>query len=954
MINSLSTSMTQQILSFLAQNPLYLGLGLLVGAALWLLMAALLSILMPASDDAESFDTGQSWESIPPAPKPQRYLPAYDGPQSISPERSAPIWFRPSEPSVPVFAQLRTFSSAPTPSDKSVPRLPSDELGPRLATTVAATANLAPVVVEEIPAAMPQLILKERLDSLADKLQALEQTTPDPALAHFDEKVSRLSESLSQIHHSIQSASMFEEQKNQLEEKFDNLSRRFIERLDQMADFESSPGAVAHPVEETVRREIESALANARREREERLRESESAQAEIARRLEESRQSEARAAQEIYEAIHAGEEAYKAKQRELEQERERLAQEKIDFETRKASEPPRISLSDLRNVQEALQARLAALKDQQERERARQEKLLARLRRRLAQWQAAWRTRLAGDQARWDAEWRTLEIQRGESLAKLAAERDQMQARLALLREEEAKLQAARDDFQRNVADVWSGEKNAQELEARRLADQSASLEAGIREIESRMSSEKERFAELIRENRASMRAKQSEWKAQLKSLQEDFQQKSVQAKEDVAREGENFEREKASLSQKEAAEKESLARQLAEWQAAQARVVQQIAREKEEWSQKLGQGRARVQELEQMCRRLEEAYAAERRDQAERVDKQRSWTEQRLSTLQQLLEKVRQDAVNQIGIYAREKNVVLTDLRRLREEFQRGAAAAVADLEARRKALDLERREAEAEHAAFLARSWDDEQKLKQEMDALEAETAALQKKLDVFRGRRERAIVRLRERHERILLQLHQEVDQVKVQGEARVAEERIALETMKTRLANRQARVAKIRQKQDEQLQTLFQELNATLDLVRQGHRSESQVWVNRLKSLRNQRDIWLKRRESTRTTSLISQEMQEKEKQELARFEQEEKRLRDEREQYWKHIVEYSAANQDALRQMMADLKGSDDLDRREALAVAILTRVREQLTHVRAFQNSLKPFNAEATIPNPTR
>ncbi len=920
--------MTQQILSFLAQNPLFLGLGLLVGAALWLLMAALLSVLIPASDDDGSFESERAWESIPAAPAPRRYVPSYDGPQAVSPEISKPIWFKTSEPAAPVFSQLRTFPAPAT--------------------------NLAPVTVEEKPDMTPHWILKARLESLSDKLQTLEQDLPAPEISHFDEKVDRLGEALSEIHQSIQSVSVFEEQKTRLEEKLDDLSRRFIERLDRMADFESAPGTVARPVEESVQREIQEALENARREREDRLRESEEAKAEIARRMEEARRSETMAAKQMEEVLRAGEDTLAAKRRELDAAWDNLVEEKKSFEAKKEAEPQRISLDDLRNVQEALQSRLLALKDHQERERLRQEQLLARLHRRLTRWQTAWRTRLSEDQSKWDAEWQALAGRRDESLAKLSAERDQLQSRLAVLREEEAKLQGARDDFQKNTVDVWTQEKNVHDLEVRHLTDQSASLEAGVREIESRMAAERDRFNELILENRASMRAKQSEWKEKLKVLQDDFDQKSLQAKGEIARETENFERERASLLQKEAADREALARQLSEWQAAQARVVEQISLEKEEWNRKLGQWRSRVQELEKVRQDLESAYAAERGDQARRVDEQRAWTEQRLATLQKLLDKARQETADQMVLYAREKNVVLANLRGLREEFHKRATAAAADMGEKRKALDLERREAEAEHAAFLARTWDDEQKLKQQLEALETETAGLQKKLDVFRGRREQVIARLQARHERILLQLHQEVDQVKVQGEARVAEERITLETLKTRLANRQARVAKIRQKQDEQLQQLFQELNATLDLVRQGHRSESQVWINRLKSLQNQRDIWLKRRESMRTTSLVSQEMQEKEKQELARFEQEEARLRNEREQYWKSIVEYSAVNQDAIRQIMDSMKGSDDLDRREALAVEILSRVREQLTQVRAFQNSLKPFDAEAQISNPTR
>ncbi len=904
----------------LFEHPLILGVGLLAFGVLWLLGAAGLSLLWPSASARRA--SPSSPDPLLPSVKPLPPLPPGEKPLSLLRRRADGLF-------QDLFKRVESLEQSPSLSadapvaffDRRLQGLKGDmeDLRRALGRSVLwdSAATQLGGRVEKLSQAADAVLRTLTPEAPEDRPAAAVPVVPPPAPKSPEPAVAPA--------------------------------------VPAQAPARSGAEAVAPPVPPLAALPPDPApgvMEQARREREDFLRQREALKDQAAEKDRESRT--AQTLQQAIADVAAQAEKAAAERRDLDQAFESLARERQSMEEERAALPP-LQWRESQNAAAAadVERHRAAL----EREQARRQQRLERRRSRLERWRQGWKVHLIEQRRSLEKELAELR-RRNQDLQSLrdkaAAESEAGLKALSLARE---KLQRDREKFEREVAAPWQQERARWEERRVSLEETGTGLEKELRALQERRVQEEARFQEDAAAEKRAVREQGVRWREELAALRADFSQQIARASEEAAQARLSLETEQAAWKKTEQERRAALERDLAAAEAEKGDFQRRSAAEQVQWAQTLSQAAAQAAELHQAREALRAAVEQDLAHYARRRAELRAWAEGRFRTLETFLERTRQDQAGKLEVLQREKAGVQAALRSERERFRREGEALESAFNAKRAELETLRTSAEKDHAAFLERSRQEERDRQAELEKLRASVASLEKELAALRAGNERRLKRHQERFERALLNLQQKADQQKVSGEARLAQDKMALESLNRRVAARQARLDKALQRRREQIQQLLEEAHGTLELVRQGHWRENHAWSERLADLRRQEEAAGRQEAFLREgPQMAAQELRDEEKDLARRAEEEKTRLLKAAEDYWKSFLEKSADNEAALRKAHACLQSLEsDLDRQEAAAHEFLAGAKNLVALLQDLRRKFKPRDGEArqSFSNPS-
>ncbi len=594
-------------------------------------------------------------------------------------------------------------------------------------------------------------------------------------------------------------------------------------------------------------------------------------------------------------------------------------------------------------------APFAAQKQQEtewlESEQSRRRKKEKNMNRRLASWRAAWSDLLNTENQRAESKLSHLQEDLRGLEARVQAQQLKKDEALKKLQQGREKLQQEERKFQTQVKEPWEREQAQIKAHIEALAQKRAALEQEVQALQGQRRQEQALFTQSMANARLEAKQKQSQWKTQVHDLQRRTENKAVQLSSQISQNKVDYEKQKRSIEETLEEQYQALSREVAELESRKAAFVSQAEGEKAHWSQTLSGVESQVSNAQNVKEAVEKALHDEMQEQAKQVSERQSWAEHRFQTMTALLQKTRQATADRFNDLRQERNALKTALEKERHLFQSQQDKMRLEYQAKHMDLAQSLHQAENEHAGHVVKAQSQEQSLRVQLAKLEQSIQTLEKKTAVFKEKSAQAFHRRRQRYDNILLKMEQKAEKEQTSADNRLAQGRMALESLTQRIAQRRVRLKKIQERRLQEFQQHFEQAQATAETVRQAYTKEAGAWADKLASLRLRRENmqkkinWLKGEPKR-----ISQAYEDKEQQEAKKFEIEKSRFLQETQDYWQRYEEETAWRQDLIRQSFQTLQKLDaDLSQQEAAARQYLEAITAQvarLCHLRDyFKNS---------------
>ncbi|HRY28568.1 MAG TPA: hypothetical protein P5079_00875 [Elusimicrobiota bacterium] len=783
--------------------------------------------------------------------------------------------------------------------------------------------------------------IRFRMDDLYGYLQLriaeLEKEGPSavvpPEVRQFNQRVERLKADVEEIRRSLGTKVLWGAASSHLKDRVEDVARR----AETMLSPDPAPAAVPAPSFGPVAAEVEKFLADVRKEREGFLERERSADRASAV----SKESLARESAQLRESLEkagAKAEALKVEEEQLVRERDRREQMEKEIESQRGTDPLLEKLRQLEAENARRKAAAAAQEEAAHRQRMRYRQRMDRLSARLVRWRTGWEARLGAHGNVLKSEEQKLQQETARLRAEWDLARRASEENFRRLEDERARAQLDKVHFEADVKGVWLQEKAEREKRLEGLEREKSLLEGNIEAVQKQQVEEKERFAEALAAQRRAAREQQARWKEQLTAIQSAAARQSTLAAEEVQKVREAMEYERQAVEKDLETQRALLNKETAEWTANKSQFENMAAEQRRALEERLAATSGHIKELQEEHGRLRAELDGQTREYALRREDQRRWAEQRFRTLNALLENTRKELSARLEKLREEKSVLASSLEKERRRYQETLSDQTAASQVRQAELRAQRQSAEQSHAEALSRLKADEEKRRAELSEMERTLSSLEKKLTAFRQDSARRLRQQRDRYERLLLVMEQKASQEKVTGEARHAQEKLALESLEKRVANRRARLEKVLDRRRTELERLFVEAEGALEVVRQGHFQEARAWSAQLEELQRQRQS-LEAKRAGLEKALGPEALEQQLKDLSDRFEAEKARLAREGEEYGRASQEKSAAHHEAMQKAFHALEeAGEDLHRQETAAVDFLAAVQKHVSHLQSLRD----------------
>jgi len=623
-----------------------------------------------------------------------------------------------------------------------------------------------------------------------------------------------------------------------------------------------------------------------------------------------------------------------------------LRNAQADLERQKQGPSPWISVGDLNRANDILRRTLENNRQSMETDRQRNERRMERLNRRLSLWRAAWEKHLSEEGRRWDVSLKELRAKSDGVAAEAQRQKAQWEAQTLAFYADQQALAQEKERFQREAVQPWLEEQASAAKQLAALETEKSNLDGVIHALQEQMATEAAQFEADRVQRQQEVRAKQTHWKEEFHKLRTGNAEKTAAEEQAIAQARQALDAEAKTHQEQEAARRARFEQELAAYKTEKSETEQRIAAERAQKAQALSAADSRLSQLQALKNSLQEAYDKELADHASARAAQRAWAEQRLEKIEDLLSQAQKETFTRLISARQEREALETALKEQRRRFHDETQALEKDYAARKSGLEIGSRQAEDDHLAYLARAKSEEERMKSEVARLESTSAGLEKKLADLRGRREEVLEKQKSRHEKILLRLTQKLDQEKVTGEERLAREKMELESLKQRVANRRLRVRGLQERRAQSLESLFKEWQDAFTALRKGHDQEAAVWAEKVASVRREKEALRDKIEHLKTgaPALTEEEIRRRTEEENQRFAAENHRLLAERKAYWASLLDQSAENAQSLRAALAVFRDAGQgLERQEAAAQEFLNIVGHHLAKVQSLRGQFQAF-----------
>lgn len=791
----------------------------------------------------------------------------------------------------------------------------------------------------------------EKCRLLMEKIQALESASPalSPGLERFDHRVETLRRELAEVKNLLESTLNKGRNAQQLTRQVDELSRRTLSLIKpparsgapQPANYQIEPGWI----------KTQYILQEARKTREEWGQLQERHGQESARQAEALKEEAARGAAYLQAFVPQWKQLEGEKQ-DLNLEWGAMLNQRQDFQARRQSvEQAGVPLETLQEANNQLQARLAEMRRQLEEDRARNQRRMTRLARRLDRWRGAWQQQLQQQSRTSQVEIEALRHKSAAIQSQWAAEKARWTEENRVLLERRKRLAFERQNFQKTVVEPWETERAAYDRQLETLRQEKSSLEQVIPQLQAQAEEEKKSFQSLVLRQRDALRQEQKEWRARHAVLREEAARDLAAGQESLSHAQSALDAEKSALGQALAIQRERLESALHVVAGEKNQFEARLATEKSARVKALNETHGQVAELRRLREALQRTINQDLQEHLKLRSEQRRWAEGRLRRLNDLSAALRDATLAKINALRQETDTLRNALASARKQARADGEALAQEFAGKEAELKEMQRQSAETHAAFLARTKAEERELAYQCLKLERTVFNMQQKLLQERDKYEARLRRQKERHERAILTIQQRLDQKKVDGERQLAEERQGIASLRQRVASRRQRLEKVSQARREAAQKVFDALQETMRSVRDGQWLESREWIEKLAAYRQRLDRWRRRQDAAkdapRRLAEASRRAEAAEAQSHAVLRA---KLRDESEKYWASLADASAKNRDIIQGHLEVLGETNaGLERQEKALREFMTQVSKQVLQLEFLRRG---FTAAQDKPQP--
>ncbi|HOW27555.1 MAG TPA: hypothetical protein PK876_03515 [Elusimicrobiota bacterium] len=785
--------------------------------------------------------------------------------------------------------------------------------------------------------------LLERLNDLTRPAPAPE---PLPAVRHFEDKINRIETEIRDVHSLLHRRSFNRIDTHMMEAQIQSMHLKIQTAMQSQKSRPLSPSPSSAP---TVFREaplasdgprttvMKDILDKARQERErygerETLDRQESGSPALTEQVGQFRKQISDVDHEA-DVRREEEERLRSEERVLAQRQARIAQEQAVVSGLEQI------LKTQQDAKSALDGRLTMERSDLAVERTRQERRLARLTRRLSLWRTRWEQRL--EKARQDRQSgeEALKSERARLARELNERQIQHEKRLKELDALRQRMQAEREKAVSSAGRSLTEHQTRHDGLMKSLRAECETLEKAIHLTKQQREQEGVRLAESIEKQRQMARDWQSQWKEQVRTHHSNAEKEKSELLRDISRaqsELQTFQKEQTeSLSRREAETKRAEEQSLLDMQRLQSRVRE----ETEALNRQESDQRSRQNLLQSELQLLTRTWEEEKADLTRRISEQKSWARDRFGALELSLNNYSHKLSLDLSSLRQQKETVEKALESERRRFRtawdslersHGEKLASLQKEAPRLEQDFSTRRSE-----LLKR----QAALEEDIEGLQGKLLQIQKKTAHLREKKERILIRQRDRYESVILKLQYQMEQEKAGGEGRLAEQRLALESTRQRLLNREKRLKQALTRRQEALQLLMNEALGTVESAKRRYWDELAREREKMEQMDAERQ---KLEHSIQSAQKMGPHedvfFDQRAKEERTRYEEEQARRKRELEQYGRAVLDQSSENQEKLKQMLSELtQGTFELERQERLTREFLDRVQTQVSQLKALK-----------------